>query len=260
MARYRARAVSSLPATSQPPVVASLSGYVENIDLAGLSVAPGGRVADVGCADGRLAEGFARAGLEAVGVEPAAYLRERFERRMREAGLDATVVDGTVERLPFEDASLDAATITEVLEHVDDPRPAMAELRRVLRPGGVLCLSVPTERTERLFSRLHPRYLSNATHVRIFSRESLTELIESSGFEIVRWEGRNFVPSVSWVFHALLRSESDHAGAIHQHHWVDYALGAMWRALRLVRLEAPVLRLGNRLLPKSWYVYCRAAR
>ncbi len=230
---------------------------VENIDFGVLGVKPGDRVVDVGCAAGLLAEELAETGLTVVGVEPEAYLREDFERRMRSRGLDARVVSGTVERLPFADGEVQAAILTEVLEHVEDPATALRELNRVHAPGGVLCLSVPTSFTERLFSRLHPRYLSNATHLRIFEREQLVELIRRSGFEVIAIQGRNFAPSVSWIFHALLRSESDHAGVIKQHLWVDRVLGLVWGVLGRVRLLDPVLRAGNRVFPKSWYVYCR---
>jgi hypothetical protein len=133
----------------------------------------------------------------------------------------------------------------------------MRELGRVMRPGAVACVSVPTSFTELLYWRLHPRYAANATHLRIFTKPELRRLIEANGFEVVRWEGRNFRPAVSWVFHSLLRSPSDHAGVIQDHLWVDRVLDAGWRALDVVGLLGPVERLGNRVWPKSWYVYFR---
>jgi 2-polyprenyl-3-methyl-5-hydroxy-6-metoxy-1,4-benzoquinol methylase len=233
-----------------------MSAYVANVDLEALGVGPGDALVDVGCGEGRLAELLAAAGLRVTGVEPAAYLRERFQARL--AGHPtARVVDGTVERLPFADGEVGAAVTTEVLEHVADPDAAMSELRRVLRPGAVVCLSVPTSFTELVFWRLHPRYAANATHLRIFTKPELRRLISDHGFEVVRWEGRNFRPALSWIFHALLRSPSDHAGVVQGHLWVDRGLGGVWRLLDQVGLGGPLERLGNRLWPKSWYVYCR---
>jgi SAM-dependent methyltransferase len=231
---------------------------IANVDMAAMELPPGSALVDVGCATGQLDRLLARAGYDVTGVEPDPVLRERFRAEADGVGpgrLD--VVEGTAERLPFDDASIRAAVITEVLEHVDDPVASVRQLARVIEPGGTLCVSVPSALTERVYSRLHPRYPANTTHVRIWQRDDLRRLLEQSGFDVVRWEGRNFQPAVSWVFHSLLRSDSDHTGTIHQHVWVDYALSAVWAGLKLVRLFDPVMALGNRLFPKSWYVYCR---
>jgi 2-polyprenyl-3-methyl-5-hydroxy-6-metoxy-1,4-benzoquinol methylase len=234
-----------------------VSTYVANVDLDELGVGPDGRIVDVGCGEGGLAELFVRAGHHVTGVEPAAYLRERFEARVKPLDPESAVVDGVGESLPFSDGEVAAVTITEVLEHVADPAAVLAELHRAVKPGGVVCLSVPTSYTELLFWRLHPRYAENATHVRIFTRPELRKLIETAGFDIVRWEGRNFRPAVSWVFHALLRSPSDHAGVVLGHRWVDRVLDAGWHLLDLLGLGGIVDRIGNRVWAKSWYVYCR---
>jgi SAM-dependent methyltransferase len=162
------------------------------------------------------------------------------------------------DRLPFRDGELERIVMTEVLEHVPDPAAALKEIRRVLKAGGRLCLSVPTSYTELVFWRLHPSYADNATHERIFTKPELRRLIVQAGFEIERWEGRNFRPAVSWIFHSLLRSRSDHAGVILEHRFVDYGLEVVWRLLGLIGLSGVVESAGNRIWAKSWYVYARS--
>ena len=54
-----------------------------------------------------------------------------------------TVVEGDAAALPFEDGAVDAVVMLDVLEHVPEPRAVLTEVRRVLRPGGVVVLSVP---------------------------------------------------------------------------------------------------------------------
>lgn len=231
--------------------------YVANFNLDYLDAGPGAKVVDIGCGDGLFSRELARHGYRVKGVEPEAYLRKKFAAWATAERLPATVVRGTAERLPFRSGTVRTAVITEVLEHVDDPRPAVAEIFRVMAPGGTLCVSVPTSRTERVYWKLHPGYEANSTHRRIFTKDQLLQLLAGAGFEVRRVEGRNFVPALSWVFHALLRSQSDHAGKIKNHTWVDRGLDGGWRGLRWLRLEGPVTNLGNRLFPKSWYVYCR---
>jgi 2-polyprenyl-3-methyl-5-hydroxy-6-metoxy-1,4-benzoquinol methylase len=226
--------------------------------LTALGAERGARVVDVGCGEGQLAELLAAAGLHVTGVEPAAYLRDRFRERVLSIDPESSVLDGLAGRLPFADGEVEHIVMTEVLEHVPDPSSALKELRRVLAPQGTLCVAVPTSYTELVFWRLHPDYASNATHERIFTKPELRRLIERAGFSIEQWEGRNFLPAVSWVFHALLRSRSDHTGAILEHRFVDLGLAAVWRLMALMRVLPFVEAVGNRVWAKSWYVYCRA--
>ena len=234
-----------------------MSTYVANVDLEKLGAGPGDRVVDLGCGEGALAELLARAGVHVTGVEPAAYLRERFTERVGAIDAESVVLDGLADRLPFGDGEIEAVVTTEVLEHVPDLEAALRELHRVMAPGAVLCLSVPTSFTELLFWRLHPGYAENATHLRIFTKPELRRLVDATGFEVVAWEGRNFYAALLWTFHAALRTPSDHTGQILGNAWMTKIVDAGWRALQIVGLAGLVERAGNRVWPKSWYVYCR---
>ena len=97
-----------------------------------------GRVVEVGAGNGLNFDLYPPEVSEVVAVEPEPFLREKATERARNAPVRVDVVDGTAEALPLEDGSVDAAVISLVLCSVPDQAAALAELRRVLRPGGEL--------------------------------------------------------------------------------------------------------------------------
>jgi ubiquinone/menaquinone biosynthesis C-methylase UbiE len=102
--------------------------------LAGLS----GRVIEVGAGAGTNFAHYPSTVEEVVAVEPEPYLRARAQAAAAVSEIRITVLDGVADRLPVDDASFDAAVACLVLCTVPDQQDALAELRRVLRPGGEL--------------------------------------------------------------------------------------------------------------------------
>jgi SAM-dependent methyltransferase len=105
--------------------------------LAGLS----GRVLEVGCGHGVNFPHYPEAVTELVAVEPEARLRDLAREQAAALDRDVTVLDGQAESLPVESGSFDAVVTTLVLCSVGDLDRALAEIHRVLKPGGALvCL------------------------------------------------------------------------------------------------------------------------
>lgn len=161
--------------------------------LAGL----GGRVVEVGCGNG-LNLAHYPAGVEAVlAVEPEPYLRTRAEEAARTAPVPVRVVDGVADRLPADDGAFDAAVTSIVLCSVPDARSALAEIRRVLRPGGELRFyehvraeTTGLARFQSLLDRtIWPRF-TGGCHV---SRDT-AEAIGDAGFDIVEIDRFRFAP------------------------------------------------------------------
>ena len=107
--------------------------YVEQIlPLAASELAGYERILDVGCGDGQISRLVAAAGAAAFGVDPTWNQIEVAQRR----GGGAVYVRSGAAELPFADASFDAAVACLVFEHIDDVDGAIAEIARVVRPGG----------------------------------------------------------------------------------------------------------------------------
>jgi SAM-dependent methyltransferase len=104
---------------------------------------PGARVVDVGCGDAGALVALAELGMAAAGVEPDAASLARGRLRAEEHGVTVDLRGRVAEALPFDDGAFDLALLDNVLEHVGDPARALAEARRVLRPGGLLWAVTP---------------------------------------------------------------------------------------------------------------------
>jgi SAM-dependent methyltransferase len=106
----------------------------------------GSLVVDLAAGTGQLSRRLAPLGFDLVAVEPASNMRARLAERLP----SVQVLDGTAEALPFERASVDAVVVGNAFHHFDRDE-AVSELRRVLRPNGVLALfwAWPLEQEQR---------------------------------------------------------------------------------------------------------------
>jgi demethylmenaquinone methyltransferase/2-methoxy-6-polyprenyl-1,4-benzoquinol methylase len=106
-------------------------------------VGPQDKVLDVATGTGAVAiELTRRTGCNVVGLDQSREMLETGRQRVEEARLAGRIelVEGTAERLPFDDASFDALTFTYLLRYVEDPEATMHELARVVRPGGTIAM------------------------------------------------------------------------------------------------------------------------
>jgi SAM-dependent methyltransferase len=150
-------------------------------------VRPGERVLDLGCGAGRFVAALREAGVDVVGVELAGAALERARANAPGADLRLVADDGS---LPLEHASIDLVWCSEVLEHVPDTAHLLLEVRRVLRPGGRLLVTVPDHRRLRTaliaLMRFEAHFDPLGQHVRFYTRHSLAATLEHAGFEDVR--------------------------------------------------------------------------
>jgi ubiquinone/menaquinone biosynthesis C-methylase UbiE len=150
--------------------------------LAGLA----GRVLEVGAGNGLNFAHYPSAVTEVLAVEPEPYLRGLAQAAAGQAPVPVRVVDGTADALPAPDAGMDAAVASLVLCSVPDQAHALAELHRVLRPGGELRFfehvqaeTAGLARVQRLADLVWPTLLGGC-HT---SRDTLAA-VTAAGFQI----------------------------------------------------------------------------
>ena len=185
----------------------------------------GARMLDVGCGDAGVPIAFAEAGAEAVGVEPFERSVERGKVRAEEHGVRLELQQAFAESLPFPDASFDLVVLDNVLEHVQDRDRTLAEIRRVLRPGGVLYLVTP--KPFALYS------LWSDPHYAMVGLVLLPRPLQVWYFERVRGGGEGnygvgVIPTRRWVLGRLGRSGFQLL-ASPRDLWVDYVRSKILR-------------------------------
>ena len=139
--------------------------------------APGGRLLDVGCGIGDNLRIFSASGLELHGIE---YSDVSARHAAKLLGANALVRTGSATALPYPDGSFDAAICIEVLEHVGDDVAAIKEISRVLKPNGLLVMSVP-------YRHYFRRYLKTMGHFRHYTRETAVGLLREGRLEPVEY-------------------------------------------------------------------------
>lgn len=198
-------------------------------DLLG-QVGAHGRILDLGCGTGGVLQHLGVFG-KAIGLDPApeaaVYCRRRNVPMVVGSGLD----------LPFADASFDAVLALDVIEHVADDIALLREARRVLRPGGVLVLTVPA------LPWLWSAHDDVNRHYRRYTLGSLREALHSGGFRGRRVSYYNAI----LLPLAIARKFVNRVGGSDEHHLEDLP-GPLNSALRgVLGLEGRVI--SRRSLP-----------
>jgi arsenite methyltransferase len=157
-----------------------------------LNIPPGGTALDVGSGPGNVTASLARAagpdGL-ALGVDISEPMLARAVRA--EAGPQVGFIRADAQRLPLRDNTVDAITSLAVLQLIPDPAAALAEMARVLRPGGRLALMIPTVGGP---ARLWRNLPNVGAH--IFDNDEVGDVLEDNGFASVRVQNYG---TIQWV-------------------------------------------------------------
>lgn len=153
-----------------------------------------GNLLDVGAGVGILMYVAAKRGFKVKGVEVSDWAAN-FARETK--GLD--VVTGKLENLRLGKESFDVVVINHVLEHVDNPRLMLSEIRRILKKDGIIVVGVPNIGS--LMARIRGSKwasLRPEEHIWHFTPSTLKRLIKQEGFDIVHFEAKENYPVGGW--------------------------------------------------------------
>ncbi len=143
---------------------------------------PGRAILDIGCGTGAFLQVARSAGWSVRGIEIGRASADYAATRL---GLE--VRQGSFYQFAAPDASFDALTMIEVIEHLEHPAQALDKARALLRPSGVLLVTTPN--VDSLYRRLYGNrwWVINCEdeHIVLFNRRTLSAMLESHGFEVV---------------------------------------------------------------------------
>ena len=151
--------------------------------------------------------------------------------------------------LPFADATFERVLCSEVLEHVADPAAAMAELARVVKPGGLFAVSVPTPFTEWAFRFGSDDYFNTpGGHVRIFTARDVMDLLEDHGLSVCDVHFEHAFHSLYWWVRCVFGLHDErHPAIVHFRRLLTHVMFSH----ALTRAE----RACDWLFPKSMVIY-----
>jgi len=229
------------------------------VDFDRLGLQRGDRVLDMGCGAGRHAFEMYRRGGDVIAFDQDAdELSDVLVlfAAMREAGevphgAEADVKQGDALSLPFADGEFDRVVAAEVLEHIPADTDAIAELARVLRPGGTMAVTVPRWLPEKVCWALSDAYHANdGGHVRIYTGDELIGKLIGAGLV---YDGKSHAHALHapywWLKCAVGVDNEDHPLVKAYHRLL------VWDIMRKPALTRYAERALNPLVGKSLVLY-----
>ena len=224
-----------------------------------LGLNEGDAVLDLGCGFGRHAFEAARCGARVValdaGDDEVRGVRATFAAMVEAGELSgdtrAACVQGDALALPFADATFDRVICSEVLEHIPNDLGAMAELARVLRPGGTMAITVPRFGPELINWALSDSYHNvPGGHIRIYRRSVLESRLGSVGLKVKGHHYAHGLHSPYWWLKCLVGTTNDKNPLVRAYHRL-----LVWDIMKRPRTTRWAEALVAPLMGKSIVVY-----
>ena len=143
---------------------------------------PGSKVLDIGTAGGAFLNAAEQFGYDAYGMEPSADLVARGKSR----GLN--IEQGTIENHSFEYGSFDMVCLWDVIEHLPDPKLALVEIRKLLKPKGTLLINFPDIGTWQAKFAGKRFWWILSVHLHHFTRATISDICLRTGFQAFHYQ------------------------------------------------------------------------
>lgn len=226
------------------------------VDFARFPVAAGERVLDLGCGFGRHAFEAYRRGAHVIAVDRSpeevtqvtAMFRAMVAAGEAPAEVTAQAVRADLLALPFPSGHFDVVIASEVLEHIPDDARAIAEIARVVRPGGRVAVTVPRWWPERVCWALSRDYHDVAGgHVRIYRGDELAHRLAGAGLRPRGSHHAHALHAPYWWLNCALGQDSMLSRAYHQ--------VLVWDIMKRPRATRWTEQALNPVLGKSFVLY-----
>lgn len=233
------------------------------VDFERLGLEPGMAVLDLGCGAGRHAFECLRRGARVVALDADPVELKGVVQMlgaMEDAGEvgpggAAVAVRGTAYALPFPAGSFDRVIAAEVLEHLHEDSLAMSELARVLRPNGLLAVTVPRFGPEVVNWALSREYHEvPGGHIRIYRRSQLLGRLAGAGLRRRGSHHAHGLHTPYWWLRCLVGPHNEQNVLVRTYHRL-----LVWDIMKRPRLTRASERILNPLLGKSLVVYLEPA-
>ena len=197
------------------------------VDYDRLRIGPGTKVIDVGCGAGRHSFEAYRRGADVIAFDQNAEELADVDTMLQAMGqageapksAKAQVVVGDALALPYPDGTFDAVIASEILEHIPDDDAAIAELIRVLRPGGTLAVTVPRWLPERICWLLSDEYHANeGGHIRIYRADELRSKLVNGGLRFTGSAHAHALHAPYWWLKCAVGMENSGHPAVKAYH------------------------------------------
>ena len=213
----------------------------------------------MGCGEGRHSIGaLLETSVNVIGLDLSIRDLEIAKSRLNDFNLSdistfCTFGVGNINDIPLESDSLDAVMCSEVLEHVDSPEESIQELVRVLKPGGVMALSVPRYLPELICWKLSKEYSETpGGHVRIFKHKQLKDLAVNRGLEYQSFHWAHGLHSPYWWLQCLFWTTKETSSLVRLYHKL-----LVWDLMKKPLLTKILEAILQPLIGKSLVMYFR---